>query len=115
MHDVVYCVCCRTSRVGLHSIVMPLSIPQSSVLSLRPLVKWMCELYCISFQKHASRNCPLDKINTRNLKGLSLYPVRCRGNYSLQNLNDSPLGVIIVFGLNVSSLVHSHLIKRRTL
>ena len=113
MHD-VYCIRCRRpSKVGLHSVVMPLSIPQI-ILLLCPLVTWMCELYCISFQEHAARNCPLDKINARNLKGLSLYPVGCRGNCSLQNLNDTPVGVIIVFGLNVSSLVHSHLITRKT-
>ena len=105
MHDVLYFIRCRTSRVGLNSIVMPPSIPQS-VLLLCPVVTSMCELYCISFQEHASRNCPLDKINTRNLKRLSFYPVGCRGNCSLQNLNDTPLGVIIVFGLSVSSLVH---------
>jgi len=116
MHDAVCCIRCRrTSRVRLHSIVMPLGIPQS-ILLLCHLVKWMYELYCISFQEPAARNCPLDKINTRKLKGPSLYPVGCRGNCSLQHLNDTPLGVIIiVFGLNVSSIVHSHLNKRKTL
>ena len=68
MHDVLYCVRCRrTSRVGLHSIVMPLSILHS-ILLLCPVVTCMCELYCISFQEHAARNCPLDKITPVTLR-----------------------------------------------